>query len=237
MRVLKRLVSFPFIISAVNRKKKNDAIKQITRGGVWFIDIPRTGSTTIKTQLSNVLGNEFGKRHVRENKLKNKKFMNDHMPAIEVRRLIGTENWKSLYTFSIVRNPWKRFFSLYKYRKVYGDIPKDLSFDHYLHLLERNNTRHLASPYNYNFYYMPMCDFIMDSSNQILVDEVFKFEQMDKVSEMMLQKFNIDLSNQKSYEVTGTQSEYKTAYTKKGIDIISKIYADDIQYFNYSFES
>jgi len=43
MRVLKRLVSFPFIISAVNRKKKNDAIKQITRGGYGLLIFQELG--------------------------------------------------------------------------------------------------------------------------------------------------------------------------------------------------
>ena len=50
-----------------------------------------------------------------------------HIPAKEIRRLIGEEIWNGYYKFTIEKNPWDRQVSLYHWH--YRDIDAKPSFD------------------------------------------------------------------------------------------------------------
>lgn len=40
----------------------------------------------------------------------------NHMPAVEIRAIVGEEIWGSYYKFCFERNPWERFRSLHRWR-------------------------------------------------------------------------------------------------------------------------
>ena len=104
----------------------------ISRHGFWFIDIPRTSSSSIRAELGMRFGKAHGKMNVMETDYATAQIIPDHTTAKEVQTVIGRPKWDKIFTFTVVRNPWERTFSMYHYRKKRGNIPKEWSFRDYV---------------------------------------------------------------------------------------------------------
>jgi hypothetical protein len=234
-RLAQQFVSFPFIGAHRAKVQLSACRRQVEEAGVWFVDIPRTGSTSLKLALASKFGKEFGKEYLRESDVRTAKVIPDHATARQVRNILSFELWSRLLTFTVVRNPWDRCHSLFRYRIARGDIPTDFSFLSYLRLLERHNTRSIYSPYCYNPYFIPMCDFILDEENRQLVTFVGRFEKWDELATFLQDKFNLELPATPRAEVIGFPGSYKRAYCSEGVEIIARIYRDDIERFRYDF--
>src|SRR5437763_7685817 len=143
--VFRIYASLPFI----QARRVKACCKEIESAGFWFVDIPRTSSTSLKLALGQRFGTEFGKQYARETGVRTQKVIPDHATAIEMRKLLSPELWSRLFTFSVVRNPWDRCYSLFRFRIAMKAIPASFPFPEYLSLLEQRNTRHRYSPFRY----------------------------------------------------------------------------------------
>jgi hypothetical protein len=228
-------VSFPFIRARRVSAKVHICRKSIKAAGIWFVDIPRTGSTSVKLALAEQFGSEFGKSYLREGAQRTEKVIPDHTTARQARRILSPELWGRLLTFSIVRNPWDRCYSLFRYRIANKEIPADFPFSEYLALLERHNTRHPYTPFVYPPFFMPMCDFVLDEGGKQLVNYIGRFERWEEFMLVLREKIGVDFSGLRRAEVTGQSGGYKKAYCNEGVEIIARIYRDDIERFGYQF--
>lgn len=206
----------------------------LIRNGLWFVDIPRTGSTSIKTVLGRELGPGYGKSFDRELGRKQATHFLDHTAARKVVASIGEKAWDSLYTFSFVRNPWERFHSVFKYRIARQELTADTSFKEYVRGLTTPRHRQKTSPYYHHSYHMSMCDYLMDAQNRILVKDVFKYEEREQALETLREKTGINFSTEWR-ESTKDFSDHLEHYDDESAAIIGLYFADDIQQFNYSF--
>jgi hypothetical protein len=81
------------------------------------IDIPKTGSRSLRESLlpSSVI-DIYGEPKV------DAQFY-QHDGAIRAKKQFAKNNWNwnEYYKFTIVRNPWQRYFSFFKYFKSYGE--------------------------------------------------------------------------------------------------------------------
>ena len=108
------------ITSMIIRSTTREALKRrflisvhrhrISKAAVWFIDIPRTSSTSTNIQLRDRFGWPYGKAKDVHPLCR---LIRDHTPASEVKEALGCRLWEEIFTFSLVRNPWKRYLSLY----------------------------------------------------------------------------------------------------------------------------
>lgn len=217
------------------QKRTESAFRSIASAGVWFVDIPRTGSTSLKVALEEVFGFEYGKQYHREKQLKRPKAINDHCTAKAVRQRIGREVWNSLFTFTIVRNPWDRFYSLYKFRIEEGQIEKGFSLGSYIRLFQTLSTQHRFSPFVLPHYYRPMRDYIIDAEGKVLVTHVARFEEMDALYEKLTEALGIKLPSLKKHEVISRPGEYRKHYEPRDVEAIAQMYQDDIAMFGYEF--
>lgn len=215
------------------RKSKN-CTEKLLKAGLWFVDIPRTGSTSVKLSLGKSFGIEFDKSYVRSKGKNLASLFDDHTTANDVIGEIGVNNWASLYTFTFVRNPWSRMYSLYNYRLAHGDFDDTVDFKSYIHSFRVPRYRDIKSPYIYKPYHMSMCDYIMNTNNELLVKDVFKYEEREQALIHLNKKTGIDFSGYWE-ESTHTLEDYKMAYDDETLEIIAVQHADDISYFDYSF--
>ena len=89
----------------------------IIRRGVWFVDIPKTSSSSIRREIGQKYGAVFKKKL-------NIFSYPPHQKAIEVEAFIREKNWDSIFTFSIVRNPWDRTLSYFLWAKSKGYLKR-----------------------------------------------------------------------------------------------------------------
>lgn len=116
----------------------------VKRHGFWFVDIPRTSSSSIKSELGQHFGRAYGKKHLLEKQYSTPQLCGVHIPAQEMRILLGESIWNEIFTFTMVRNPWERILSMYHYRtKASLLMPTEWSFRDYVLALKtaRSDTK------------------------------------------------------------------------------------------------
>ena len=226
---------------------------QIRKHGIWYVDIPRTSSTSIKAELGIIYGPPYGKAnlvnkqkwadklpkdYIAAVKHQSNKIFNDHIPAIEMKKIVGEKAWKSIFTFTFVRNPWGRIVSLYFAMKKWGEIPDDMQFRDYILALRDDHNRSQGSIFRLPEYYLGSSDYVLDANGGILVDFIGKFENRTDDLKIVAQKLgrskfgilatNLSKSRNRNY------TEY---YDQETREIVRKIYGKDIELFDYEFES
>lgn len=216
-----------------NRIRKN-VIKKIKKAGVWFIDIPRTSSSSIKVELGNKFGFPYGKNNLLEQEYSTYQLLNDHITANEMQEYIGEKNWNSIFTFSIVRNPWERTFSLYNYRKIKKNIPEEWDFHEYVTQLEK----HQESPSIYfeeSYFNLGAYDYIYSNDGRCLVKQIVRFENRTSDLSRISKIIGIDKIGELHLQSSLQTDNYREHYTDETKEMIAIIYKKDIDTFHYTF--
>jgi hypothetical protein len=145
----------------------------------------------------------------------------NHMPAKEIRRLIGEDIWNQFYKISIERNPWDRQVSLYHWHYRCRD-PKP-SFD----LFIRSPLHRKKSP-NFDTYAI---------DGKIAADYVCRYESLEDDLAKTLETLGIDakieLPRMKSTH--RADRAWRDYYTPKTRDMVAEWYAREIAAFGYTF--
>lgn len=112
--------------------------REVAKHGVWFVDVPRTSSTSIRVELGKYLGPVYGKSNIIEKEYIVEKVFSGHQTAQKMSAFFGEELWGRLFTFTMVRNPWGRTYSMFNYRRKLAKIPSSWSFRDYVLELDRS---------------------------------------------------------------------------------------------------
>lgn len=152
--------------------------------------------------------------------------------------------------FTIARCPYERFISAYSYlrgflneedewfsniKKIFFNTNLDEAnaFFNFIQKLEQNlvyindlNILHLKS----------MKSFIKDSSDNILVKEILKYENLDKDLNIFLNKYGYESVILPMINVSEKKYDYKFLLNEKQYykDIVYSFYKEDFDLFNYS---
>lgn len=197
--------------------------------GFWFVDIPRTSSTTLKLAFYQKYGKLFGKPSASQGL--GAGLIPHHLPAGLVRGQVGAELWDSLYTFAVVRNPFERALSLFLFLQKNGKL-QGWTFGRYVDQLVQ------PGGFDYHGHYLSNSGYICDTNGAVLVTEVFRFEQRDEAMNVIAAKTGcpeVVNSNRKTYE-SGSR-HYSHYYDPASRRKIEDYYRDDFERFGYRFES
>ncbi len=207
--------------------------QQVKKHGFWFVDIPRTSSTAIHAELGKNFGIAYGKRNVIEKNHRTFQIFSDHNPAMKMRELLGPEIWGELFTFTMVRNPWDRAYSMYNYRlRKEKSIPENLSFEDYIFALEQRD----PTLFSYRGHYYSASDYLLDKEGRFLVSYVAKYENRKRDLSHIAKQIGITKLGSLRVQQAALKGEsYRVAYDEKTAEIIEKIYAKDVELFDYQF--
>ena len=201
--------------------KKVLALHNDVKGKYAFIRIPKTG-----TQSMNLC---FGKGW-------------EHCSASYYRELITPESWSKAFTFSIVRNPWARMYSFYKFHRGQGGREHQL-FEKYNHFKEwvldgcphhytRPNER-FAFPKNVHSQF----DWL-SKNGEVLVDYIARLENINEDCKFIFDKTGIDTGVLFPHHNKCTQkNEYQNYYDPEARGIVAELCGADIEFFGYDFNS
>lgn len=202
------------------------AISQIKKNGFWFVDIPRTSSTSIKIQLAQKYGRTYAKTD-------NNGLFTDHLMAKRMMEVLGKDEWKKIFTFTVVRNPWDRAVSFYNYLSKNNMSKKTFpSFKDHLRLIK---TRYREDKFAKRRLFHGCHEFISDN-NRIIVDKIVRFENREEELKEIGNKIGIDnFGSTHENRILG-QKSYNDFYDNETRKIIEEVYAKDIEVFGYSFD-
>jgi hypothetical protein len=144
---------------------------------------------------------------------------------------------KGMKYFAFIRNPYDRLIDAYFYLTKDGvtrTFPDDMYCDTLkaykdfndfsMHLVEDEITKRILHMF-------PMWYWLCDKDKNIMIDTIFKIEEIDKIDEFLVQRGFPKLSDVK---INIIETEPHTNYLNKdNIKIINEAYDDDFRLFNY----
>ena len=190
-----------------------------------FVHIPKTGGTSIESLfikdpdirvlIANCRKDVPGKHHMV--------------------RDINSGLLKKYFVFTFVRNPWDRMVSYYKFRikrscKMHnhgGSLKEWVSFLYSDDVLKiKANQFNLAIKNQY--------EFLVSKSNEISVDFIGRFENLQEDFDIICEKIGIPKQELPHNNKTN-HKHYTEYYDDETREIVAKKYAKDIEYFGYKF--
>lgn len=184
-----------------------------------FIHLPKTAGTSV----SKALGLPSSR----------------HVPA-EAYRIANPGKFARFFKFAFVRNPYDRLVSSYTFLNNGGMNEDDARFaKHHLqpyesfeHFVLEGLARH--SEVQYWVHFRPQSNFICDSKGKNLMDFTGRFEQISEDYSVIANR----LGKARDLPVTNQsrRGDYREAYSPELIDIVSRLYAEDLKTFGYGFD-
>lgn len=218
------------------------AFQEIKANGFWFVDIPRTSSTSLRVELGQQYGPSYAKANVIEKNYGNDQFVGDHVTAAKMARLMGAKAFGALFTFSVVRNPWARAYSFYSYRMRTGSLPPEWSFTEYCHRftdLEFSAKFFNEPPYNTKIVKhlsSTMTDHLCDEDGKLLVKRIVKFEDRHAGLAAVAEEIGCPSLGAIHVQRTATPDhDYRTHYTPQTQKLIGDYYTKDVALLGYEF--
>ena len=213
-----------------------------------FVHIPRTGGTYIERAICETYSIKHDHSNVKvllglKNVIEpNKWFMMQHLTLKEIHLFIENKLIEECDNyFSIVRNPYDRFVSLFKYwSKKKGENGlneflskvEDMDLNSYQHkgiFSQKENFQALKLE-DCKYHLLPQFLYLSDNDG-IVIPEVFKYEEMEKVKKYSEKQFDINFNKDHAEDTRGSNLNFLTERQKERI---YSLYKDDFENFNYT---
>jgi len=216
----------------------NPWVFQIQARGFWFVDIPRTSSSSIKVELGRRYGLPYGKSNLIDHEYSTRQGIGDHIPARFMRQYLSDKSWENIFTFTLVRNPWDRQVSMYFYRLRKGHFTEKLGFRDYILRLQDAFAGNKVELFSYHAFYLGCCDYILDEQNKVMVSFVGRYENRERDIRTIGERIGYPELG-KLFIQTGARDKahYSHYYNDETREIIATLYRNDISIFGYEFES
>lgn len=189
------------------------------RAGVIFVHVPKAAGTSVSHEL---YGRSLG-----------------HLKAREIRAACPGA-FAHLFCFSLVRNPWDRVLSAYRFVRSGGTAVAGVrraqrygggafrSFDAFLHewLVHQDLSRT-------DYVFQRQCDFLLDADGVLLVDHVGRVEAMADTLSVVGCRIGRPVPVRRMNSLS-TGEDFRRAYrSSEAIELVEAVYREDIQRFGY----
>ena len=212
-----------FLSLALRGEHASLNLKPYLKNKCIFIHIPKVAGNSIRSSIG---GEPNGGHH----------------SYLEFEHMLGKDLVNRLGFFSVVRNPWSRLFSAYNYLRQGGMgegdtkfstiIGRHGSFQDFVHTLPENLR------YTRMLHFIPQYRFICNSSGDLMVEKLGKYERLKDDIKDIFDHFQIPFGGLPHDNMTpGMEKEdYRNAYDSEMIEIVRSIYSKDCEMFGYDFE-
>jgi hypothetical protein len=194
---------------------------------IIFIHIPKTGGSSIEKSLKDVFDEDIvvnGNQTLINGNLKKpiKGSYNSlkHGTALELSSQYGTEIFNNFHKFAVIRNPWDRLLSLYKWAKGGKEGYNKKKFINFLPKEPNTGTR---TQWVIN-------EYICNEKDELLVDTVLNFDDLNKDFNLFINNHNLDLKLPHINKSIKKES-FRECMDNEVIDKISFLYKKEIDKF------
>jgi hypothetical protein len=189
----------------------------INNSKVLFIHIPKTGGTTIEHWMST-----YGKLYAYQPKISSfMKCSPQHLTYDEATLILGHD---FDFSFSVVRNPYKRIESEYFFTTKRNNRALKLDFSSWVlsSLDEFAKNRHYADNH-----FRPQSDFLSDN-----ITKVYRLEQgLKKVLNKVCGILGVEELEQ--LRPRNVSKRHEIHWTFEAINAVNEVYKDDFKLFKY----
>ena len=144
-----------------------------------------------------------------------------HNRAVALRERLPDRLWTEYFKFGFVRNPWDREVSTFGMRKRRGDFPAEYGFERYI-------GEYLPA------HALPQSDLFCDAEGQVLVDCIGRFESLREDFRAIVDRVGIQAAL--PHLNRSEHPDYRTMYAPGMVDVVGRLYRQDIERFQYAFE-
>jgi len=189
-----------------------------------FVHIPKTAGTS----MLDALGAEA--------------VFDTHAPALTYREA-DPELFARAYKFCVIRNPWDRFASSFHFMKSGTDWPmqQDWAQRHIGQLDFAGFVRKLRNPLFRQMvmaerFFWPQSFWLKDRQGRLIVDALFRFEELDEAIGQICVRLGIAAPERlPRHRQSGRASYHALYHDDEMIQIVGRLYAEDVARFGYSF--
>ena len=216
-----------------------------------FVHIPKNGGQSIESMFLSDLGLSPQQRApllmLPNSELSVGPPRLAHLLASEYTKYhyISQELYNNYFSFSVVRNPWHRVYSFYKY--LTSQIISFKSF-----VCSRFYSDYYRQESSLSWFVRPQVDYIYDRNKNTLVDRVYMLENLDAAHLEIINSCNLSASSRIPRVNVSSKSRrtrliskvplvgkniglsVSEAYDDKSFAIIKSLYAEDCEAFGYS---
>jgi len=205
------------------------------------IDIPKTGSRSLRESLSPMgIIDVVGKPHPNE-------AFYQHGTALDCVRDFEKNNcnFHDYFSFCVVRNPWDRYFSFFKYFKNYAEkyIHRDESIR--WGRAEINQGQYCVSLFSQSDHQTILKNIILnnnsqdsyycDESGKIIVDHIAEFKDLQNEFVLLCNKVGIQAPTFKHGNKSSNSLNMHDIYNQQLIDLVAKKEKGAIELKNYDY--
>jgi hypothetical protein len=176
---------------------------------ILFVHIPKTGGTSISSKIN-------------QNMWKKSSAYMGHDPLFLLEKDNDVDD---IFSFCIVRNPYKRTYSYFHHFKKINDL--DCPFFEFLTIIKRKkffkNTPMVLFPQSF---------YVYNSKGEIGIDKIYKYEKFYEIErdfDLKFEKINVGNYQKKDYI-----DDYKC---QKCIDLVRELFSVDFSNFNYDLKN
>jgi hypothetical protein len=161
-------------------------------------------------------------------------YRRQHLTAKEIIKIIGYHKWNRAYKFTVVRNPWDKVVSHYQYRIKTNQTnmqSNPISFSEWVKFtygLEKNKFY-----YDQPKMFMPQVDWLLDHNEQLNLDLICKFENLEDDFEKVTQV--IGCSSLLPHLNPSKRANYQDFYDSETKKIVEEWFKQDLELFGYQF--
>lgn len=196
------------------------------------IHVPKTAGAFIKDlhikSKQSKLFYPFSYYQNKESKCANNT-IEQHYNLPYINKYVPTISSPDVGLFSVVRNPYDRFYSIWKYCRKLGsfgslelpDVPE--KFENFIYELCDNEYA--------GYYFMQSQMFFLKGMEKFDI-QIFKFEEMNKIKEFLINECNLIWSDKKVNVTIGP--DYKEVYSEELAILVKNKFKEEFETFGYS---
>lgn len=155
------------------------------------------------------------------------------------------KNFSEYFSFVVVRNPWDRYYSFFKYFKEYAKKYKNKDTSVKWNAPEINQGRMCEELFANktdeivlrNIIINNECqsDYYMNQDNEIIVSRIAKFENLNKEFELLCNQVNVNYSPLLHGNKSIIKNSYYNIYTKETINLVAEKEKNVIELNGYKY--
>lgn len=188
---------------------------------ILFIHVPKAAGTSVVLALYNLQG--IG-----------------HCRAVTARAM-NPVLFEQLYCFAVIRNPWERLISAYRFAKQGGTNEVPLNNSSALNDRLPDNFQSFVmdwlihqNPEKLHSLFMPQHLFVCDKQGKLLVDDIYDVNDLDTLASDLSKRMARDVIIPHTNVTKRADDMAHHYHSDELIEAVGKFYAKDVTFFNYA---